>query len=320
MSDTAYFDRFFVFATVGLGLVVAGGANLAFGARSGRRVALQAVVCLAVCGLAAAALQSLTRTELAVRAAKLLGGGMFATLVFGSEWGHRRAAALVAVLRRPAARWGAVAVAGVALVVSSVIGFERAETAAFERQTLELELTLEPPPGVPTQRVHAVTDRGTRVVLKEPETHRDGRTLAGPEERILRDTQLNDYVIRRGGPTGDSNCHGWVFTGGKFLLSGIEVDAILKDNGYHETRDPHPGDVAVYRQAGAVAHTAVVRYVTEGEPVLVEGKWGAMGVFLHPADKSPYGTDYAFYRSPRGGHLLVGVGGSATGDAHLVAE
>jgi len=35
-----------------------------------------------------------------------------------------------------------------------------------------------------------------------------------------------------------------------------------------------------------------------------------MGVFLHPADKCFYGTDYTFYRSVRTGHLLVGVGGS----------
>ena len=43
---------------------------------------------------------------------------------------------------------------------------------------------------------------------------------------------------------------------------------------------------------------------------MVEGKWGAMGVFLHQADKSFYGTDIAFYRSARTGHLLVGLGGS----------
>src|SRR5207245_249118 len=98
-----------------------------------------------------------------------------------------------------------------------------------------------------------------------------------------------------------SNCHGWVFTGGRFIVPGSQVDLVLKENGYQEVHEPHPGDVAVYRQGSAVLHTALVRYVTEGQPVLVEGKWGSLGVFLHPADKSPYGPDYTFYRSARHG-------------------
>ena len=50
---------------------------------------------------------------------------------------------------------------------------------------------------------------------------------------------------------------------------------------------------------------------SDHQPVMVEGKWGAMGTFLHPADKSIYGAEYAFYRSARGGHLLAGIGGPA---------
>ena len=97
------------------------------------------------------------------------------------------------------------------------------------------------------------------------------------------------------------------------------MEAIVKENGYHETYEPQPGDLVVYRQAGKVAHTAIVRYVSEGQPVLVEGKWGTMGVFLHPADKSFYGSEYTFYRSGRTGHLLVGVGGSPGPAADMMA-
>ncbi len=311
MSGTEYFDRFFVFAAVGLGLVLAGGVNLALGARSGRRIALQAVTSLALCGAVFAALNSLTRTELAIRAAGLLGGLLFATAVLGSDWLSRA----VAVLRRPAARWSLLSVSGLALVIGSVLAFERADDAVAEKDTLELELTSGQQPSVPTRRADAVTDRGARVVLKEPEHHRDSGALTGAEARVLENAKLGDQVIRRGGPTDESNCHGWVFAGGKFLLSGEEVEAILKDNGYQETQEPQPGDVAVYRNAGTVAHTAIVRYVSEGQPVMVEGKWGTMGVFLHPADKSVYGTEYAFYRSGRTGHLLVGVGGSPNPNA-----
>ena len=71
--------------------------------------------------------------------------------------------------------------------------------------------------------------------------------------------------------------------------------------------DPRPGDLVVYRLGGAVAHTAVVRYVTGGMPVLVEGKWGWAGVFLHPVDKSAYGGSFGYYRSARAGHSLAGI-------------
>lgn len=117
------------------------------------------------------------------------------------------------------------------------------------------------------------------------------------------------YVIRLGPPDERANCHGWVFTGGRYLLGPDDVELILKENGYAEVSEPQPGDLVVYRQGGTVAHTAVVRYVTEGQPVLVAGKWGALGVFLHAADKSCYGTEYTFHRSTRRGHLLVGLGG-----------
>ena len=58
-----------------------------------------------------------------------------------------------------------------------------------------------------------------------------------------------------------------------------------------------------------MAHTAVVRYAADGQPPLVEGKWGPAGVYLHPAGVSAYGSGHTFYRSRRDGHLLAGLGG-----------
>jgi hypothetical protein len=63
----------------------------------------------------------------------------------------------------------------------------------------------------------------------------------------------------------------------------------------------------VYRRDGVVLHTAVVRYVTPGMPVLVEGKWGATGVYLHDVDASAYGTGYTYYRAGRASHVLAGL-------------
>ena len=54
-------------------------------------------------------------------------------------------------------------------------------------------------------------------------------------------------------------------------------------------------------------HTAVVRYVADGQPAMVEGKWGWMGVFQHTASDSRWGQHFTFYRSPRPGHLLAGL-------------
>lgn len=324
MSSLEHFERFFFLVAVGAGLVLLGCANLALGRRGGR-LALRFVLSAAGCGAVAYALGALTRQELAVRAAGVLGTALAAVTLIGSDWAHRQAAAIGTVLRKPSARWGAVTVGGLAVVTGAAIWFDRADERLAEEETLELEGTLGRLPNRPTLRARAVTDRGTPVVLKEPQAVRAPGSLSSPEGKILRDIKLDGRVIRHSDPSDEYNCHGWVFTGGKFLLGPEDVELILKENGYTAVPEPHPGDVAVYRQSGTVAHTALVRYVAESQPVMVEGKWGVMGVFLHPADQSPYGTEYTFHRSTRRGHLLVGVGGvgpdpSVTAPPVTVAE
>ncbi len=304
-----HFDRFFTFAAVGLGLFLAGGLNLLLG-RGGRRVWLRVAVTLAVCGLVVAGLSALTRQELALRTGGFLAGVLLAVTLFSSAWFGRRIASLVATFQKPAARWGLVALGGLGVALASGFAFDRADEAANEQSLHNLEMATSRVSSQPTDRANATTDRGNRVVLKEATDPRAVSELRDPEEKILRDAAFRDQLIRRGGPADQSNCHGWVFSGGRFLLSPEDVELILKENGYHETQEPRAGDLVVYRQSGAVAHTAIVRYVSEGQPVLVEGKWGVMGVFLHPADKSFYGTEYSFHRSARSGHLLVGLGGS----------
>ena len=161
----------------------------------------------------------------------------------------------------------------------------------------------------PCDRLNATTDRGTKLVLKVPveSSVKDVPELSSAEERILQKTHLDEYVIRRGAADDRSNCHGWVFTAGRFILLNEDVQLILEENGYREQPEPRPGDLVVYRQNGIIVHTAIVRYVTEGQPVLVESKWGELGVFLHAVHRSVYGLSYTFYRSERRGHLLAGL-------------
>jgi hypothetical protein len=304
-----HFDRFFLLAAVGLGLFLAGALNFAFG-RSGRRVWLRGAVTLAVCGAVVGALSAVTRPELVARTAGVLLGVLALATVLGSGWFGRQLTSLLSAFRSPALRWGLVAFGGLAVVLLGAIAFERADDAVTDQQMLEMELVLGRPPTRSAENGRAATDRGTKIALKEASAPRDTRSLKQPEEKALRESPFYTHVMRRSGATDDSNCHGWVFTGGKFYLGPDDVELILKENGYQEVHQPLAGDLVVYRQAGGVSHTAVVRYVTEGQPVLVEGKWGTLGVYLHPADKSFYGAEFTFHRSGRSGHLLVGLGGS----------
>lgn len=302
--NLTHFDRLFLLAAVGLALMLCGGLNLALG-RGGRRLWLRAPGTVALGGAVVAGLAAFTRPELATLAAGALAAVLLAAYLLGSDWLARRAA----LLRAPGLRWGLVACAGLLVVVGSGVAFDVEDRADTEQALNGLDLTGRVP-SRPVEGVRATTDRGAAVTLREPVTERDPAGLRRTEERLLRDARHADRVIRVAGPSDLSNCHGWVFTGGKFLLSPDDVERILADNGYQEVQEPQPGDLVIYRQGGAVAHSAVVRYAAEGRPVMVEGKWGVLGVFLHPADQSFYGTEYAFYRSARQGHLLAGLGGS----------
>jgi hypothetical protein len=302
------FDRFVPAICAGLGLVLVGGVNLLL-ARRGLRVRVLATV--AALGFVVTAVAALDQSGLVTATAQLLAVGLLPCLLLALRPVPNRLAAGVAALQRPRVRFGLLVCAGAVVTGGAFVQFERADRDALDAATAELELIHGRSPTVPSGAGHAVTDRGTQIVLHEPRAAREGIDLRGVEDRMLRGSRLDDQVIRRGPADDRSNCHGWVFTGGRFLLGTESVELILKENGYEEAHEPQPGDLAIYRQCGAISHSAVVRYVTEGQPVLVEGKWGYLGVFLHPSDKCTYGPDHTFYRSGRQGHLLAGLNGRA---------
>ena len=207
---------------------------------------------------------------------------------------------------RPVARYTLLTVAGIGLAIGSVVNFERAESKVLDLDLAELEFVHAQVPSGTSVREKAVTDRGTPIVLLESTDPRASQHLSDVEERALSSGPFRDLAIRVGAADDRSNCHGWVFTGGRFLIRGNEVEVILRENNYVEQRRPEPGDLVIFRNPDrTISHTAVVRYVTAGEPVLVRSKWGNLGVFTHSVDDSPYGTEYTFYRSSRTGHLLT---------------
>ncbi len=107
-------------------------------------------------------------------------------------------------------------------------------------------------------------------------------------------------IMRETSPDDATNCHGWVFTGGKFLVSGLSVDLILNDNGYTLTEQPVAGDVIIYRSPeGKAVHTGVVRALLDDGTPLIESKWGVGGRFLHRPLDQIYSADFGYYHSPR---------------------
>ncbi len=309
--DVAHFDRFFVLAAAGLGLMLAGGVNLVLGA-GGRRAWLRVPLTAALAGAIVAVMAAFSGEELATRTAGILAAVLLTAFLVGSDKLSHWVATAGGFLRRPAPRWAVVALGGLVVLFGSGLAFDVEDQSRAEQALQDLDLEAGRSPTRPSESGCAAAELGTPVILKEPLQLRDPKFLGGLEAKVLLSSGHATKVVRRGAAADHSNCHGWVFTGGKFLLSPDDVEQILKDNGYQAVQEPRVGDLVVYRQVGLVAHTAVVRYVTEGQPVIVEGKWGAMGVFLHPAEESCYGTEYTFHRSVRAGHLLVGLGGSPT--------
>ncbi|MCS6866535.1 MAG: hypothetical protein RMJ56_00435 [Gemmataceae bacterium] len=306
----AHYDAFFTFSTAGLGLVVAGLLNLALGAKS-RWTALRVVLTVALAAVVVGGLTACTDLRLGLRAGAMMLAGVIITAGLGSDWVVRQISQLFHALRGPAPRWGLLAGAGLTLVLSSGIAFDTADEAYLDEELKELELVVGRPPSRPVEGIRATTDRGTVIVLKEPLEPRPIERLKAAEERTLKGTPYAERVVRLAPATDRSNCHGWVFTGGQFLLSPDDVELILQDNGYFVVAPPErprSGDLVVYRQDGTIIHTAIVHSVPDDDrPMIVEGKWGTLGAFQHDVDKSFYGTHYTVYRSHRKGHLLNGL-------------
>jgi hypothetical protein len=108
-------------------------------------------------------------------------------------------------------------------------------------------------------------------------------------------------------PNTACNCHGWVFTSGKFLVEEADVPTVLADNSYQPVPSPKKGDIAVYFNEGRAAHSGVVRFSTDSGTVIIESKWGPFGVFAHSPVAHPFSGQCRYYRSPRIGHALKTV-------------
>jgi len=297
-----YFGQFLTAICAGLGLFLAGAANLAL---HRQRFVFRALATALAIGIALAAAATVEQRGTFTRTATLLVLGLVPFVLLGNRRLVAGVTTIMSWFSRPIVSSALLTVAGIGLAIGSIVVCEREDERASNELLADLELIHARTPSAPVEHERVSTDRGTRIVLREPVNAHDSQHLSEVEQRYIHDTHLIDHVIREGKADERSNCHGWVFAGGRYILSGDDVDLILTENQYTQQKSPQPGDLAIYRNNGAASHTAVVMYVTQGQPVMVRGKWGNLGVFLHPAEKSPYGNDYTFYRSPRSGHRLV---------------
>jgi len=148
----------------------------------------------------------------------------------------------------------------------------------------------------------AYTDRGRAVSLYQYNEPAEG---ADPKLDGRIPDVFDSKLILAKEPDPRTNCHGWVFAGGEFVIRGAAVDNILSDNGYEQVEEPLVGDVIVHRDAqGIPIHSGIVKATGNDGFVLIESKWGSLARYLHEPKTQCYGQDFAYFRSTRPGHRL----------------
>lgn len=157
----------------------------------------------------------------------------------------------------------------------------------------------------PSRRFIGITDRGREVTLLRwaPKSNQDVQTISRLLAQMLAKASR---VIPRADANTRSNCHGWVFTNGRYLLDAAGVARILADNGYEQVREPRADDIVIYRtSSGEILHTGLVRGVLDDGTVLIESKWSVGGRYLHLPDDQPYSQLYEYYRTSRPSHVVA---------------
>ncbi len=71
------------------------------------------------------------------------------------------------------------------------------------------------------------------------------------------------------------DCHGLTFADGKYWINNDQVPNLLKGDGYEKTKQPAPGDVAIFKANGDVVHSLTVTAVDDkGKVTEVTGLGG----------------------------------------------
>jgi hypothetical protein len=263
--------------------------NASTGTAQGPLPALLALAVLGACCLADTALRGLGWPLLALAALLLL------LWLARLDRLARALGAISALARAPRWQWAALAVGCPIAAALLALGASPITVQAPPVRTL--------PPGT------VLTDKGRNVPVEAVGGGQESlAALRANEARSLREHGLTDRAIQVRPADWSCNCHGWTFTGGRYLIADADVEPILQDNDYSPVEQPEVSDLVIYRdEQGSILHSARVWGVGEGGKVLLESKWAAMGLYIHPPDATPYGHHWTYYRSPRAGHHLRGI-------------
>lgn len=304
MSDAAFFEML-VLCSAAAALILLGGARAALARRSaGIRWTATAISAVTP----ALAMAAFGFPSAAAAAFGVVAGVIAGLALVGSEAVLTRVIAVARWFGRPSVQAAVLSAGGSVLLVGSLTRYQTAVETELDADLAFMSKVTWRPPLEPTTAAVATTDAGRHVKLLEPQAARPPAETSAAEHNTLSNTDCIERLIRIEPATDTCNCHGWVFTGGRYWIGPEDVENILADNGYRAVSDPRPGDIAVYREGTSIVHTGLVRTGGAGTPVLIESKWGWMGVFLHRPDDTCYGKHYGFYRGARESHLLAGLG------------
>lgn len=166
---------------------------------------------------------------------------------------------------------------------------------------------------VPVADAVVVTDRGRIFTVFQYDAQ--GRDVPDDSAQVL-----GRKLHRVAPPDASTNCHGWVFAGGRYAIGEAAVAALLEDNGYSIVDSPRRGDVIVYRDdAGKIQHSGRVRSVHDDGQVWIESKWGASSRYVHLAEHQCYSESFQFYRTSRPSDAAQLVRTTPQGDSQVAS-
>lgn len=136
-----------------------------------------------------------------------------------------------------------------------------------------------------------------------PIPNQQNLNIVGNEDTLSGKFRTDFDARLRTKATGRYNCHGLTFGSRRTCIDeAYSISRILSDDSYKLVAINHimPGDVVLYFDGdGTVSHSGIVVEVPDSLPMFprVVSKWGVAGAeYLHWVHRSPYGTDYKFYR------------------------
>lgn len=230
-------------------------------------------------------------------------------------WMGLTVAASKALLQKPAKNWGwGMSLALMILSGSGISCWSYDRFCRIFSQFVVFNLDTNIGAVLPTSDFEAFADNGEEIELFSFSTD-DQLFDEFASSFSLRHTRFENALIETAVADKNANCHGWVFTEGRFLVRGTGVETILRANRYRIVTEPKPNDIVIYRDVtGKILHTALVQAVLNDGTVITESKWGIDKRVLHRPEDQPYSDRFDFYRTERPSHSIRIAATEATGD------